>query len=128
MKNFLESLENAESEIEEMHESVMEFMFEDADEEDIKAIKEDLGWSDEEFEEVMEDLKKRVSSTGKVKKVRSRKVRSRRAAMTTGLSKAALKRRARKSAKARKRNPSGQKRALRKRKKALRLRKQRGLK
>lgn len=67
----------------------------------------------------------RTDSSGKrqVKRVRDRKTRSRRATQTTGRSKADLKRSARKSAKSRRQDVSGTRKASRKRKLTLRKRK-----
>mgnify|MGYP001026883560 CR=1 FL=1 len=99
----------------------------DAYGDDVKSLKEDLGLSDEEAHDLMEAMVRRVSSTGEVKRTRTRQVRSRRASITTGRSRADLKRSARKAARTRRKNPAIVKRATRKRKKAIRRRKAMGL-
>lgn len=90
------------------------------------------GWFEEmlaeESEELDEQLKRRVDSKGKVSRVKSKKVRSRRATRTTGMSKSALKRRSKKSARTRKKDVGGTKRAGKKRKKAMRRRRSMGVK
>lgn len=87
-----------------------------------------LNDADRGEEELEEDYRRRVTSTGKVSRVRSRQARQRRATMTTGRSPSARKRSARKAARTKKRNPSIQRKALRKRRKAIRRRRQMGLK
>lgn len=93
---------------------------------------EEMGWFEELlFEEVMdldETRRRRVNSKGKVVRIRSREIRRRTAQKTTGMTRSALKRRARKAARSRRRNPGGQRRALRKRRRAMRKRKQMGIK
>lgn len=120
-----------------------EYMLESADHEDTRTLEEDFGDSiddlvnesgwfadllSEELQDIDEAYKKRVSSTGKVSRVRSKKTRSRRATRTTGMSKTALKRRAKKAAKTRRRDVGGTKKATKKRKKAMRRRRQLGVK
>lgn len=127
MSLFLESLQAEEEKLEEIDQDMFEWWLENADEEDLKLISEEEEITLEELQELQEALKKRVSSSGKVSRVRSKKVRSRRATITTGKSKTALKRAARKAARTRKRNPSSVKRANRKRRKAMRRRKSMGI-
>lgn len=82
---------------------------------------------EDELGDIDEAYTKRVSSDGKVSRVRDRKTRRRRANKTTGRSKQQRKRSARKASRTKKRNPGTQRKALRKRRKTLRKRKQRGL-
>ena len=70
---------------------------------------------------------KQVSSRGEVTRTKDRKTRERNAFQTTGLSKAKRRQIARKVVKAKKANPSGQVKGMRKRKKALKRRKALGL-
>ena len=72
-------------------------------------------------------MSKHVSSRGEVTRTKDRKTRERNAFQTTGLSKAKRRQIARKVVKAKKANPSGQVKGLRKRKKALKRRKALGL-
>lgn len=101
------------------------------DESELLELQEELGYTDEEMDilknTLEENLRRRVNSKGKVTKVRSRQVRSRRAVQTTGMSRSQLKRRARRAAITRKRNPAIMRKALRKRRKALRKRKSLGI-
>lgn len=131
MSKFLDLLEQEENNLIELEESfineIEEFIVNEADEEDLSVIFSESGLTREEFDDVLESLRKRVSSTGKVTRVKSRQTRRRRATMTTGMSKSALRRRARKAARTLKRNPATARKALKKRRKALRKRKQRGL-
>ncbi len=98
---------------------------------DISDLVSESGWFEEllvaECEQLEEQLKRRVSSSGKVSRVRSRQVRSRQAVRTTGMSKTALKRRARKAARTRRRDVGATRRAVKKRKKAMRRRRQLGV-
>lgn len=127
MSLFLERLEEEENQLDEQEDIVVEFLLNEADQEDLDAIKLESGMADDEFEEMMESLRKRVTSKGKVSKVRDRKTRSRRAQLTTGLSKAALRRKGRKAAKTKRRNPSIARKAKKRKKRADRKRKQMGL-
>ena len=76
---------------------------------------------------LLEALVKRVSSDGSVRKTLNRAIRKRRSTLTTGMSKANLKLRARKAARTRKRSPGVVRKAIRKRRKAMRKRKQMGI-
>ena len=78
-------------------------------------------------EQLNEFIIKHVSSRGEVTRTKDRKTRERNAFQTTGLSKAKRRQIARKVVKAKKANPSGQVKGLRKRKKALKRRKALGL-
>lgn len=95
-------------------------------------IESESGWFEdllmEEVADLDENQRRRVTSKGSVSRIKSRKVRRRTAQKTTGMTRSALKRRARKSARSKKRNPGGQRRALRKRGKAMRKRRQMGIK
>ncbi|MBG24190.1 MAG: hypothetical protein CMF22_12150 [Idiomarinaceae bacterium] len=68
-----------------------------------------------------------VDSRGNTARKKDRKTRKRRAVRTTGMSASALRKRAKKAAKTRARDVSGQRKAVKRRKKAMRIRKQRGL-
>lgn len=125
MTNFLEILEEEYDKLEDIDDIIEEWFFEGFDEAELLEMKDEL--TEEEFEELSESLKKHVSAKGVVTRRKSITVRSRRAVATTGMSKSALKRRARKAVRSKKRNPSGQRRATRLRKRANRIRKQRGL-
>lgn len=99
-----------------------------ATDEELKEWAEERGMSPEDLDAYLDEtLVKHVSYRGDVSKTRTLKQRRRSASRTTGLSRAQLKRRARKAAKTRKRNPAAQKKAVKKRKKAMKKRKQRGL-
>lgn len=74
-----------------------------------------------------EFIVKHVSSKGEVTKTKDRKTRERQAFQTTGLSKSSRRQIARKAAKTKRANPSGQHRAAKKRKKAMAKRKMIGL-
>lgn len=78
-------------------------------------------------EQLNEFIVKHVSSHGEVTRTKDRKTRERNAFQTTGLSKAKRRQIARKVVKAKKANPSGQVKGMRKRKKALKRRKALGL-
>lgn len=105
------------------------FWLASATDDELEEYREELGLDEEDFQEYLDEaLKKRVSARGAVKKVKSRKIRRQRATRTTGMSKAKLKQRARRSARTRKRNPAAMKKSIRKRKKALKRRKNMGLK
>lgn len=97
------------------------------DQEEAEELREELGLTVDEYCELLENTVRRVSSTGKVSRVATRKRRSRNATRTTGMSKSDRKRRARKAARTKKRSPGSMKRAVRKRKKALRKRKSLGI-
>jgi len=124
---FLELLEEAYTELDEIDDLVFEFFLNSCDG-SLDKLQEELELSDEDIEVIAEQLKKRVSAKGQVTRVKSREIRKRRAVQTTGMSRAELKRRARKTTRTKKRNPSSVKRAVRKRKKAMRRRKQMGIK
>lgn len=94
---------------------------------DYVALKEELSLDDDDITELQEAFVRRVSSTGQVKKVQNKTIRKVRASMTTGMTHSQLKMRARKAALARKRNPSGVRKALRKRAKAMIRRKRLGI-
>ena len=127
---FLEKLNEAYDSLDKDIEFLENFLFETSeDKEDFLQDACDLfGISKDNAIELWEALVRRVNSQGKITRVKSRAVRSRRATLTTGMSRAALKRRARKAARTKKRNPSSMRKALRKRKKALRRRRQFGIK
>lgn len=124
---FLELIESETQKLNEDHDDLVLDFLVDAYADDFDAIKEELGMTDEAFEELKESLVKRVNAKGQVTKVKSKKIRKLRAPSTTGMSRAALKMRGRKSARARKRSPGTLRRSLRKRAKAMKRRKQMGL-
>jgi predicted HAD superfamily Cof-like phosphohydrolase len=96
--------------------------------EEILEILESAELDDEEYDAVVEALQKSVKYTGDTRRRASRKVRQRRASLTTGMSKLARKLRARKAAKTKRKNPAIKRKANRRRRKAMRIRKQRGIK
>lgn len=124
---FLELLEREEAALQEIDDYIVEFFIDSCDG-DIESLKEAFDFSDEELVVINEQLVKHVSSKGIMTKTLSKKIRSRRAAATTGISKSQLKIRARKAARTKRRSPMIQMKALRKRRKAMRKRKQFGLK
>lgn len=124
---FLGLLEEETAALEEIDEYIVEFFIDSCEDGDYSSLQEVFDLTDEEMQELTEQLVKRVNSKGQVRKTLSRKIRSRRAAMTTGISKSQLKIRGRKAARTKKRAPMIQRKALRKRRKALRKRKQFGL-
>lgn len=123
---FLELLENEQRALEEVDDLFVD-LFIESFEGDKDELLEFFDLTDEEAETICEQMVKRVNSQGKIRKTLSRQLRSRRAAMTTGMSKSQLKIRARKAARTKRKNPMIQVKALRKRKKAMRKRKQLGL-
>lgn len=125
---FEKLLEDAYHDLQQDDEDVVHFFVEYATEDDLDILKEAFCLDESEVEELREAFVKRVNSKGEIRKTLSRKIRARRAAMTTGISKSQLKLRARKSVRAKRRDPMGQRVALRKRRKAMRRRKQFGIK
>lgn len=125
---FLELLEEETVALEEIDDYIIEFFLDSCDDGDYSSLQEVFDLTDEEMQELTEQIVKRVNSQGQIRKTLSRKIRSRRAALTTGISKSQLKIRGRKAARTKKRAPMIQRKALRKRRKALRKRKQFGLK
>jgi hypothetical protein len=125
---FLELLEEETAALEEVDEYLIDFLIDSCEDGDYSSLKEALDLTDEEVQELTEQMVKRVNSQGQIRKTLSRKIRSRRASMTTGMSKSQLKIRARKATRTKKRSPMIQRKALRKRRKAMRKRKQFGLK
>ena len=129
---FEKALNEGYEEIETLEEDVLDWVaeaYETEDGIDLDALKEDFSdLSEEEFTELSEALVKHVSATGQINKRQSRAVRSRRAVSTTGMSKTALKMRARKAARSKKRNPAGLRMAKKRRIKALKRRKSMGIK
>lgn len=127
MSEFLERLEESYEQLEEFDDIILEAYVDEFDG-TVEELAEDLELTIEETEELLEQLRKRVTSTGAVTRVKSRAQRSRRAGLTTGMSKTQRQLRARKAARTKKKNPGIARRALKKRKKALRRRKQMGIK
>lgn len=123
--NFLDKLEEEYKSLDESIENTIEWIVESGDHQFLSEILLESG-IDESI--INEALVKRVSSTGDVRKILNKAIRSRRASLTTGLSKAELKLRARKAARTRKRTPGVVRKAIRKRRKAMRKRKQMGIK
>jgi hypothetical protein len=124
---FLELMEQEINILEEQeNEAFLNFLQDAYGADELNALKEDFNLTDEEFESISEAFVRRVSG-GTIKKVQNRTIRKMRATQTTGMSKAALKMRARKAARARRANPGIVRRALRKRMKSMRKRKQLGI-
>ena len=94
----------------------------------VQDIAESVGMEVSELEELVEAIKKQVTSTGDISRVKDRAFRARRATLTTGMSKSDLKKRARKAKKTKKRNVGGLRKSLKKRAKAMKRRKQMGIK
>lgn len=129
MVDFLELLEAEYTEIDTNIELVLNFLKENLDDSEyIDTLMEALGDDYDSQEALMEALVKRVNSIGNVTKMLSKKIRTRRASLTTGMSKAKLKLRGRKAARTRKRSPGTVRKAIRKRRKAMRRRKAMGIK
>lgn len=126
LKIIQENLEQAEEVLfeETVYKIIEEYGFTD---DELVEIIESCELEDDELESVLEALKRSVNFSGDVKRRASKKVRMRRAGLTTGMSKLARKLRARKSAKTRRRDPSIKRKANRRRRKAMRIRKQRGI-
>lgn len=123
--DFLEVLESEYEGIDEHIEYVLEFLEDGLTEGELTELLSEAFVEDSD--ELLEALVKRVSSDGTVRKTLSRKIRKRRATLTTGISKADLKLRARKAARTRKRSPGVVRKSIRKRRKAMRRRKQMGI-
>lgn len=124
---FLDMLEESYTQLEATDEEVMEWVA-DAYDGEHEMIQEELGLTDEERDEVMESMVRRVSSDGTVVKVKNATLRKIHAARTTGMSKAALRMRAKKASKTKRQNPAKMKKALKKRMKAMKRRSQMGIK
>ena len=127
MKTFDDILEESYEDLEQYDEVFLEEYVQDF-EGTLEELAESLEIDVEYAESLCEQLKKRVSATGQVTRVKSRAVRSRRAGLTTGMSKTERQKRARKAAKTRRRNPGMVRKAVKKRRKALRRRSQMGIK
>tara|TARA_R110000851_G_scaffold78053_11_gene172217 strand:+ start:1584 stop:1832 length:249 start_codon:yes stop_codon:yes gene_type:complete len=80
-----------------------------------------------EIHDIDEAIVKKVNSDGSISKVLDKKTRARKATQTTGLSKSKRRLIAKKAAKTKKKDLSGQNKANRKRKKTLKKRKNLGL-
>ena len=124
---FLDMLEESYTQLEATDEEVMGWVA-DAYDGEHEMIQEELGLTDEERDEVMESMVRRVSSDGTVVKVKNATLRKIHAARTTGMSKAALRMRAKKASKTKRQNPAKMKKALKKRMKAMKRRSQMGIK
>ena len=129
--SFFELLEESYKELAEQMDVSDEMILEeyvDEFEGTVDELAEDLDIDVEDAMELLEQLKKRVDSKGNITRVKSKAIRTRRAGLTTGMSKAERQRRGRKAARTRKRNPGIVRKALKKRRKSLRRRKQMGIK
>lgn len=124
--DFLELLEEEYETLEDSIECVLEWLRDGGTEDEFNQIINEVFGDDSE--ELMEALVKRVRSDGTVRKTLNRAILKRRASLTTGISKADLRIRARKAARTRKRSPGVVRNAIRKRRKAMRRRKQMGIK
>lgn len=125
MSDFLNLLESELQEFELFEEEEVLLDMEcllDLDEEEAEEIREELGLTVEEFEDLLESTTRRVSSSGQIKRIPNKKRRTQRARQTTGMSKTERKRRAVRAARTRKRNPGSVRKAVRKRKRAMRKR------
>lgn len=125
MVDFLDVLESEYEGIDKHIEYVLEFLEDGLTEGELTELLSEAFVEDSD--ELLEALVKRVSSDGTIRKTLSRKIRKRRATLTTGISKADLKLRARKAARTRKRSPGVVRKSIRKRRKAMRRRKQMGI-
>lgn len=123
--DFLDVLESEYEGIDKHIEYVLEFLEDGLTEGELTELLSEAFVEDSD--ELLEALVKRVSSDGTIRKTLSRKIRKRRATLTTGISKADLKLRARKAARTRKRSPGVVRKSIRKRRKAMRRRKQMGI-
>jgi len=120
---FDELIESEQEELGTLEDYLYEFYLASCDESELDELKEELGLTDEEFKQHLDEaMTKHVSSKGKVTRTRSRKQRSRSATRTTGMSKSELRRRAKKAARTRRKNPASLKKAIRKRQKAMKRR------
>lgn len=125
MTDFIKLIESEEIELESIDEALDAFFLDCMEESDLEALKQEC--TEEEWQEIEEAIKRRVSSDGSTRRVRSRAVRQRRATHTTGRTRTSLRQAARKAARTRRRNPAATRRGNRKRKRAMRIRKQRGI-
>ena len=128
--NFIELVE---SQLAEQEDLIEESLLEDIDSllDDgmtLSEIAQHVAMDESEVEEIYEDIKKHVTAAGDVTKKRDKAFRSRRATLTTGMSKAQLKKRARKATKTKVRSAGTMRKALKKRAKAMKRRKQMGIK
>lgn len=137
--NFDDLLESHEDMFESIDEMLDDLMIESFSDEEIMDIADELGIqlesiddlesiSDDDLSNLHEQMQRRVTSRGNVSRVKNKKTRSRRATSTTGMSKTALRKRARKSARTRKRKPGQVRKAIKKRNRALRKRKNMNIK
>lgn len=117
-----ESLEEVELIQDEADEEDCNEAFLSLSEEEMLELQEELGIDQDEMEAVTEAIIRSVDSTGSIKRNMSRDVRRRRATATTGISTAERKRRARRAAMTKKRNPAILRKAMKKRNRALRKR------
>lgn len=122
---FNEILEREYNKLDESTKHVLQFLKDSSTPEEFEALVDKI--FDGHDKDIYESMVKRVSSDGSIRKTRSTTTRKRRATMTTGMSRAELRLRGKKAARTRKRNPSGVRRAIRKRRRAMRKRKQYGL-
>lgn len=116
----LETLQEDDSTIDDL--CLLELDWEEQEE-----LRVDEGLTGEEFDDLIEATQRRVTSTGNVSRVATRKRRQQRARQTTGMSRSERQRRAKRSARTRKRNPAATRRAVRKRSRAMRKRRQMGI-
>lgn len=136
--NFEDLIESHSDFFEEIDSNIDDFVLESFDDDEILLIVDELGIqldeddfesiSEEDLAKLNEELRRRVTSRGQVSRVKDRKTRSRRANQTTGISKSQRKKRARKAARTRKRNPGSVRKAIKKRNRALRKRSQMNIK
>ena len=130
--NFEELIESHNELFEQIDEHLEKFLIDSFDEDELETFIEELGLTDEELEEfesisdeeLLEELRRRVTARGNVTRIKSRQARARRATQTTGMSRTARRQRARRAARTRRRNPGDVRRAIRKRNRAMQKRRQ----
>jgi len=135
--NFEDLIESHDVLFDDIDSYIDDFILENIEDEELLEIIDELGINleegdiesidDDDFDRLQEELRRRVTARGDVSRVKSRKVRARRANQTTGISKSARRKRARKAARTRRRNPGTVRKAIKKRNRALRKRKQMNL-
>ena len=112
---------------EDFDEDDLDFILE-MDESELEELREELGYSDEDMEELIsEATRRRVSAKGEVRRVATRRTQRMRANRTSNMSPSQRRRAARGATLTRKRNPAAVRKAVRKRRRAMRRRRQMGI-
>lgn len=119
--SFLELIEEEMAALDEEYDYID--MLEDMYADNPEMMKEDIGFSDELYDEIVENFTRSVSSKGVITKKKPRKIRSRRATVTKKMSKSQLKQIAKRAARTKKRNPSSMRKAIKKQRKGMKRRK-----